>query len=97
MNDTFLLDPTEEEERHADANSDTRNSYVAIGYMPSLQQVCAYTHGGISEAESLDRIMELLVEHCLKVQPIVQNCLKESIEKELVSSDEKNTTNDAKS
>ena len=52
--------------------------------MPSLQQVCAYSHEGISQTDSLSQIMKVVVDYCLKLQPVVQACLKEAVQEELV-------------
>lgn len=63
--------------------ADESNCNLTIGYMPSLQQVCAYVHEGVSEAEELDAILKLATEYCLRVQPIAQLCLQETIENTL--------------
>lgn len=56
--------------------------------MPTMQQVCAYSHEGISQTDSLNRIMKVIVEYCLKLQPVVQACLKEAVEEDLLSKTE---------
>ena len=80
-----------EEEWRPVTKCDTNNSNVVIGYMPSLQQICAYSHEGISQTESLNEIMKILTEYCLKLQPVVQSCLKVAVEEELLSKTENST------
>ena len=75
-----LLDPLKEEEWEPVVGADESNCNLTIGYMPSLQQVCAYVHEGVSEAEELDAILKLATEYCIRVQPIAQLCLQEAIE-----------------
>jgi len=91
IGDTYLVDPAMEEEWRPVTKCDTNNSNVVIGYMPSLQQICAYSHEGISQTESLNEIMKILTEYCLKLQPVVQSCLKVAVEEELLSKTENST------
>ena len=79
-NDIFLLDPTADEEWQPTVCNQKNNSNLTIGYMPSLQQLCAFAHEGMSDVEPLHEATKLLVEYCGKVQTVVQNCLKESVE-----------------
>ena len=57
--------------------------------MPSMQQVCAYVHEGVSNTEELDQMLNLATSYCLKVQPVVQLCLKEAVQK-LLSNESEN-------
>lgn len=80
-----LLDPTKEEEWEPVAGGDRDNCNLTVGFMPSLQQVCAYVHEGVSKADQLDEMLRLVTNYSLKVLPVAQQCLKESIEKSLAN------------
>jgi len=88
LGDIYLIDPAIDEEWQPIANCDSDHSNVVVGYMPTMQQVCAYSHEGISQTDSLNRIMKVIVEYCLKLQPVVQACLKEAVEEDLLSKTE---------
>ena len=77
--DTILLDPNVEEEWISGSARDKNNSNLIIGYMPTLQQACAYSHEGLSDIEPLDAAMKLLIDYCLQVHPIMQNCLTNAV------------------
>ncbi|KAK4004936.1 hypothetical protein OUZ56_006663 [Daphnia magna] len=84
----LLLDPTRDEEWQPKLNHDENNSNLTVGFMPSMQQICAYVHEGVSNPEELEQMLKLVTEYCLKVQPVVQLCLKETIEKMLANEGE---------
>ncbi|XP_046461794.1 exosome complex component MTR3-like [Daphnia pulex] len=85
----FLLDPTKDEEWQPELNHDENNSNLTVGFMPSTHQVAAYVHEGVSKTEDLEQMLKLATEYCLKVQPVVQLCLKETVEKILSNEGEK--------
>lgn len=56
--------------------------------MPSIQQVCAFSHEGISNTDELELMLKLVTEYCTKVQPVIQACLKETVQKMLLNEKE---------
>jgi hypothetical protein len=56
--------------------------------MPSTHQVAAYVHEGVSKSEDLEQMLKLATEYCLKVEPVVRLCLKETVEKILSNESE---------
>lgn len=84
----LLLDPTKEEEWQPEINQDHDNSNLTVGFMPSMQQICAYVHEGLSNTEELEQMLKLATEYCLKVQPVVQLCLTEAVQKTLSNENE---------
>jgi hypothetical protein len=83
-----LLDPTKDEEWEPELDHDEDNSNLTIGFMPSTHQIAAYVHEGVSKTEDLEQMLKLATEYCLKVQPVVQQCLKEVVEKTLSNESE---------
>lgn len=92
MEHNLLLDPTTEEEWPPCQSGDKNHSNLLVGYMPSLEQICCFSHEGLSDAEPLVEATKMLIEYCNKVLPLARNCLKEAVqnnfsEKELSNCD----------
>ena len=87
-----LLDPTKEEEWTPTVDSDENNGNLTVGYMPSLEQVCAYVHEGVSTAEQLEKVLTMTIDYCRKVQPAAQRCLKDNVEQILKEEAENEST-----
>ena len=73
------MDPTTEEEWHPSQSGDKNHSNLLVGYMPSLEQICCFSHDGLSDAEPLVEAMKMLLEYCNKVLPLARHCLKEAV------------------
>lgn len=85
FNGLSLLDPVQEEEWTPEAGQDKQNCNLTLGFMPSLHQVCSYLQEGVSDVNELNDMLKLATEYCLKVEPIVQLCLREAVQKVLSS------------
>ena len=77
---TSLLDPTKEEEWVPTIDLDENNGNLTVGYMPSLEQVCAFVHEGLSTAEQLEKVLQMTIDYSRKVHPAAQKCLKDNVE-----------------
>ena len=70
---------------------------LMIGYLPSLQQVCAFSHEGRCDgAEPLNKATKTLVDYCAGVNSMARRCLKQAVTKHMTDkADEAGQADDA--
>ncbi|EDV20340.1 uncharacterized protein TRIADDRAFT_61054 [Trichoplax adhaerens] len=87
IGDLSLIDPTylEEEGRLNNEEEDeiVTNANVTIALLPSLNQVSALIMNGELDVDSTQRIIKDCLEGCIRIYPVVRECLTKSLEEKM--------------
>ncbi|XP_074656743.1 exosome complex component MTR3-like [Tubulanus polymorphus] len=79
--ETMILDPTNEEEYKPQVRNceSINNGMVTIGYLPSLNQISCSALVGQMLLENISQAVKVAVTSCLKIYPVVQKTILESV------------------
>ncbi|XP_002738745.1 exosome complex component MTR3-like [Saccoglossus kowalevskii] len=78
IGNTCLVDPAYDEEYNSKTGG-KNNGSLCLGLMPSLNQVSAFIECGELETEILMQSIHSCVDGCMRIYPVVRQCLTKSI------------------
>lgn len=80
----ILLDPCLSEEYSTESQGPSSNGNIAVGLMPSLNQISVLTTKGEISFQQINQAIQLCVEYCQKLSPVLQHSLAKSVKKKLL-------------